>query len=188
MKFHSILAALSLFVLLSACGASKQLTAEAEAAKASLNDCQTQLAQTERQLTTAREELAAAQTRAANASNRADNLRAENETLQSQLVAMQNQLENVTQQMQAASDDYGVWFRVQIGAYEERRIDQSLQTTDQLALEQQNNLQKIVLGRFRNYEDAKQLQSQLQAMGVKGAWVVSYRDGVRVPIEEVRNQ
>jgi hypothetical protein len=88
--------------------------------------------------------------------------------------------------MQAASDNYGVWFRVQIGAYEERRIDKSLETTDQLTLEQQNALQKVALGRFRNYADAKQLQSQLQAMGVKGAWVVSYRDGVRVPIETVR--
>lgn len=188
MKFPSLYAVLPLVLLLTACGASKELTAEANAAKTSLNDCQAQLAETERQLTAASEELAAAQTRATNASNRADNLRADNETLQSQMVAMQNQLETVTQQMQAASDNYGVWFRVQIGAYEERRIDQSLETTDQLALEQQNNLQKISLGRFRNYEDAKKLQTQLQTMGVKGAWVVSYRDGVRVPIEEVRNQ
>lgn len=185
-QYPSLLLALVLFAL--SCGASKELTAEMNAAKTELDNCRSRLAETERQLTTAQQDLNAAQTRATNAGNRADNLRAENETLQSQLIAMQNQLESVTQQMQAASDDYGVWFRVQIGAYEDLQIDQELETTPQLALEQQNNLQKIVLGRYRDYTDAKRLQSKLQTMGVKGAWVVSYRDGVRVPIEETRNR
>lgn len=186
MKLTSLYAALPLCFLLSACGASKQLTAETEAAKASLNESQVTLAQTQRELADVQQELANIRAQAGSAGNQAENLRAENESLQSQLVAMQNQLGMVTQEMQAASDDYGVWFRVQIGAYEERHIDKSLETTDQLSLEQQNDLQKISLGRFRNYEEAKQLQDQLQAMGVKGAWVVSYQDGQRVPIESVR--
>jgi chromosome segregation ATPase len=185
-KYNFLFLGLTLFAL--SCGASKELTAEMNAAKTELNDCRSQLAETERQLTTAQQDLNAAQARAANASNRTDDLRAENETLQSQLIAMQNQLQSVTEQMQAVSDDYGVWFRVQIGAYEDLQIDQELETTPQLALEQQNNLQKIVLGRYRDYTDAKSLQSKLQTMGVKGAWVVSYRDGVRVPISEARNR
>jgi chromosome segregation ATPase len=178
--------ALALSLLLSACGASKQAMADAESARTALNDCQTTLAQAETELNSTRQELADIRARAGNAGNRADDLRAENETLQSQLVAMQNQLSTVTQQMQAASDNFGVWYRVQIGAYEQRRIDKDLETTDQLTLEQQNALQKVALGRFRKYEDAKKLQDQLQAMGVKGAWVVSYKDGQRVPIETVR--
>lgn len=186
MKFPLFYAVLPLFFLLSACGASKQLTAEAEAAKASLNESQVALAQTQRELADVQQELADIRAQAGNAGNRADDLRAENENLQSQIVALQNQLNAVTQEMQAVSDDYGVWFRVQIGAYEQRRIDKNLETTDQLSLEQQNDMQKTSLGRFRNYEDAKQLQDQLQAMGVKGAWVVSYQDGQRVPIESVR--
>ena len=98
----------------------------------------------------------------------------------------QAQLAAVTQQMQASSDKYGTWYRVQIGAFEERRIDNSLETTDKLSLETKDDLQKIALGRFRNYEDDKKLQTHLQNMGIKDAWIVTYKDGVRVPIESVK--
>ncbi len=103
------------------------------------------------------------------------------------LTAAQSKLQEVTEQLQETSDDYGVWFRVQIGAYEGRRIDKSLETTDQMSLEERDELQKIALGRFRNYDDAKRLQEHLKSVGLSDAWIVSYRDGERVPIEEVRN-
>jgi hypothetical protein len=48
-----------------------------------------------------------------------------------------------------------------------------------------DGLQKIVLGRFRDYQKAKQLQTQIQNLGIKDAWIASYEDGVRVPIEQV---
>jgi septal ring factor EnvC (AmiA/AmiB activator) len=106
--------------------------------------------------------------------------------LQDQLATTQRNLDMVSQQMQETSDDYGIWFRVQIGAYEQDQIDESLQTTNEFGLEG-DGLQKIVLGRFRNYDNAKRLQTHLQKKGLKDAWIVSYRDGVRVPIEEVKN-
>lgn len=106
--------------------------------------------------------------------------------LQDQLATTQRNLDVLSQQMQQTSDDYGVWFRVQIGAYEQDQIDPNLQTNDQFGLEGQG-VQKIVLGRFRNYNDAKRLKEHLQKKGLKDAWIVSYRDGVRVPIEEVKN-
>ena len=108
----------------------------------------------------------------------------ENEQLKSQLATVQKSLQDVSTQLEATSDDFGVWFRVQIGAYEGRRIDKELETTDDLALEEKDELQKVVLGRFRDYDAAKQLQEQLSGMGLKDAWIVSYKDGVRVSIEE----
>ena len=110
----------------------------------------------------------------------------EKNQLNRDLTSAETSLQSVTEQLQETSDDYGVWFRVQIGAYEDRRIDKSLETTDQMTLEERDELQKVVLGRFRVYEDAKRLQEQLKGMGLDDAWIVSYKDGRRVPIEEVR--
>lgn len=177
MKCIFPLLALALLLGLSSCGASKELTAEVESAKSSLQQCEDQVATLER-------ELAQAKNMLGGSGDQLTQTQAENQSLRNQLNNMQSQLAIVTQQMQESSDDYGIWFRVQIGAYEERRIDNSLETTDQLSLETRNDLQKIALGRFRVYEDAKQLQTQLQEMGLKDAWVVSYKDGVRIPVEE----
>lgn len=165
--------------LLASCGASKELTAEMETTRSELAQCQAALSNTQQQLTEA-------QSRSADWEDQMTHLTNENQALREQLANSQAQLVTVTQQMQASSDNYGVWYRVQIGAYEERQIDNSLETTDQLSLEKKGELQKVALGRFRNYEDAKKLQTQLQAMGLKDAWIVSYKDGVRVPIEQVR--
>lgn len=178
MKYFFPLFMILVSVGLTSCGASKELTAEANAAKSSLQQCKDEVAQLQRELTQAKNNLGGS-------GDQLTQIQAENQSLRSQLNNMQNQLSTVTQQMQESSDDYGVWFRVQIGAYEDRRIDNSLETTDQLSLETRNAIQKVALGRFRVYDDAKQLQTQLQAMGLKDAWVVSYQDGQRVPIEQV---
>lgn len=108
----------------------------------------------------------------------------EKQMLEKQLQSTRNSLQDVTAQMQESSDDFGIWFRVQIGAYENTKIDKSLETTDNLSLEDRDDLQKIVLGRFRNYNDAKNLQQSLKQIGLADAWIVSYRDGKRISIEE----
>jgi seryl-tRNA synthetase len=105
--------------------------------------------------------------------------------LTSELQYTQEQLASVTRQMQEASDDYGVWYRVQIGAYEDRSIDSDLDTTDELALEG-SDVQKVSVGRFREYEKAKRLQDHLRSMGVADAWIVTFKDGNRVPIDSVK--
>lgn len=111
-------------------------------------------------------------------------LQQENQNLGSKIAANEQELQRVTAKMQESSDDYGIWFRVQIGAYKDRRIDKDLETTDELSLEEREDIQKISLGRFRNYEDAKKLKNELKGMGLKDAWIVSYKDGKRITIEE----
>mgnify|MGYP000025776131 CR=1 FL=1 len=171
------LIAIALAMTLTSCSASKELTAEVESAKSSLKQCEDQVATLQRELTQAKNMLGGS-------GDELTQTQAENQSLRSEMNNLRSQLATVTKEMQASSDNYGVWFRVQIGAYEQRRIDNSLETTDQLSLETRNELQKIALGRFRVYEDAKQLQTQLQEMGLKDAWVVSYKDGVRISVEE----
>jgi len=137
----------------------------------------------------------------------ANQLRSQNQTLQAQYqqqvdkaTSLQAELNQMTVQLQeaqmalqsqsntevetSARNVQGVIYRVQIGAYENRQIDEELVTTENLSLEEQANLQKIVVGQFRDYYRAQELRDKLKTIGIQGAWIVSYRDGVRVPIED----
>ncbi len=114
-------------------------------------------------------------------------------SLQAELNQMTTKLQEAQMAMQSnrnaevetsATNLRGVIFRVQIGAYENRQIDEELVTTENLSLEEQANLQKIVVGQFRDYYKAQELRDKLKTIGIKGAWIVSYRDGVRVPVED----
>jgi len=75
----------------------------------------------------------------------------------------------------------GTIYRVQIGAFEKdkNKIPSNLDTTGDLTLEQTENYQKIVLGQFTVKADAEKLQKHLKKIGVKDAWIVVYKDGVR---------
>jgi len=73
------------------------------------------------------------------------------------------------------------------GAFGKRNIDEDLMTTDNMNVENEAGLQKILVGEFKDFEKAKTLQEELIAMGVKGAWVVAYQDGVRIPLKDALN-
>lgn len=175
MKNLTFLFALAIAGLLSSCGASQ-----------ALETTQAELQQTQDRLARCNEKSEELDLNTNDARKQARELQAQNNSLQQELQYNREQLASVTRELQSSSDNYGVWFRVQIGAYEDRNIDQSLETTDGLELENKEDVQKVVLGRFREYDRAKSLQDQLQAMGVTDAWIVTYKDGVRVPIQSVR--
>ena len=78
----------------------------------------------------------------------------------------------------------GVVFRVQLGAFTQTRVDDELVTNPNLATEESDGVQKIVVGQFRKYANAKALRDRLRQMGASDAWIVSYNDGQRVSIEE----
>lgn len=80
----------------------------------------------------------------------------------------------------------GVIYRVQIGAFGQNTMPTDLDTTDGLDVET-SDVQKIVVGQFRDYAKAEQLKSHLVRIGVEDAWIVSYIDGNRVSIEEAMN-
>lgn len=106
--------------------------------------------------------------------------------LNQRLLAAQESVAEFTLE-EEASDKLlkGIVYKVQIGAFEQRRMPEQLETGEQLKSEDKGKLQKIVIGQFRELEKAKRLQDYLREMGVKDAWVVSYLDGKRVPMTEV---
>lgn len=83
-------------------------------------------------------------------------------------------------------DQSGVVFKVQIGAFKQKDLSKYLEAGDNFSGEvDENGLMRYTLGVFRDFWDADTFKKYLREMGVKGAWVVSYKDGQRVPIKDV---
>jgi hypothetical protein len=78
----------------------------------------------------------------------------------------------------------GVVFRVQLGAFQQTQMEDELITNPNLAVEESNGVQKIVVGQFRRYANAKALRDRLRQMGASDAWIVCYNDGQRISVEE----
>lgn len=80
--------------------------------------------------------------------------------------------------------DKGVVFRLQIAASD--KLDLALSNEYDLRVEQDGKMKKYTLGNFRNFEKADSFKNCLPEIGVKGGWIVAYKDGLRVPLKEVR--
>ncbi len=79
----------------------------------------------------------------------------------------------------------GVVFKVQIGAFRNKDLSKYFDNNENFSGENANDMQKITLGQFRDYWEADTFKKYLREMGVKDAWIVPYRDGIRVPIKDV---
>ena len=80
----------------------------------------------------------------------------------------------------------GVVFKVQIGAFRNKDLSKYFENHENFSGENdEDGLQKITLGQFRDYWEADTFKKYLREMGVKDAWIVPYKDGVRVPIKDV---
>lgn len=78
----------------------------------------------------------------------------------------------------------GTLFKIQIGAYEKTYIPDNL-AGDDMGLESDGGLQKVLVGKFADYQAAKELKKYIRNIGIKDAFIVAYRDGVRVDLDEV---
>lgn len=81
--------------------------------------------------------------------------------------------------------DEGVIFRVQIGAIEEKEAQDFLKGSPNMDITMEDGFLKYLVGFFRDYEEADKVKKELRKLGLKGAWVVPYKDGNRVPLIEV---
>lgn len=79
----------------------------------------------------------------------------------------------------------GVVFKVQIGAYANKDLGKFAQNASNFAQDEQDGVNKFTIGTFRDYWEADTFKKYLREMGVKDAFIVSYKDGQRVPIKEV---
>lgn len=120
--------------------------------------------------------------------------------VQSELKDVQNQLEetkaSLTKLQQDDSKDIsrqgnstrvakGVVFKVQIGAFRNKELSKYFDKAGSFDGEVDNSMERYTLGIFEDYWEADQFKKYLRDMGVKDAWVVSYKDGQRVPLKDV---
>ena len=82
-------------------------------------------------------------------------------------------------------DMSGIVFKVQIGAFEKKDMSKFFDNNPMFSGQDENGLQKISVGFFRDYWEADTLKKYLREMGVKDAWIVPFKDGKRVPIKDV---
>ena len=79
----------------------------------------------------------------------------------------------------------GIVFKVQIGAFEKKDMSKFFDNNPMFSGQDENGLQKITVGFFRDYWEADTLKKYLREMGVKDAWIVPFKDSKRVPIKDV---
>lgn len=84
------------------------------------------------------------------------------------------------------ADDSGVVFKVQIGAFRNKDLSKYFENNPNFGGENDGDgVQKITLGRFRDYWEADTFKKYLREMGVNDAWIVPYKDGTRVAMKDV---
>lgn len=85
----------------------------------------------------------------------------------------------------------GVVFRVQILAKYQKRVNtqqlaNSYNINETIVEEYINGYYKYTAGLFYNYNNAVDYKNKLKNKGIAGAFIIAYRNGVRVPLSSVR--
>lgn len=80
----------------------------------------------------------------------------------------------------------GVIFKVQIGSFKNKDLAKYFNNNPNFSGDiDEDGSRKYTLGYFREYWEADTFKKYLREMGVKDAWIVSYKDGKRVAIKDV---
>jgi hypothetical protein len=80
----------------------------------------------------------------------------------------------------------GVVFKVQIGSFKTKDLTKYFDNNPNFSGEvDADGSKKYTIGVFTDYWEADKFKKALREMGVKGAWVVPYKDGQRVNLKDV---
>ena len=84
----------------------------------------------------------------------------------------------------------GIVFKVQVGAFTNKDLSKYFDNNPNLGGEAggKDEPQRITIGIFRDYWEADTFKKYMRDMGVKDAWIVPYKDGVRVEIKDVMDE
>lgn len=80
----------------------------------------------------------------------------------------------------------GIVYKVQIGSFKTKDLTKYFDNNPNFSGEvDSDGTKKYTIGVFSDYWEADTFKKALRDMGVKGAWVVPYKDGQRVNIKDV---
>ncbi|MCP4522407.1 MAG: Ezrin/radixin/moesin family protein [Cytophagales bacterium] len=85
-----------------------------------------------------------------------------------------------------SSNQKGIVFKVQIGAFKDYDLRKYAGNHSNFGVEiDADGTMRYTLGQFKDYWQADTFKKYLRGMGVKGAWIVAYKDGKRANIKDV---
>lgn len=108
--------------------------------------------------------------------------------MRSELTSAKAELAQLKENPPVNSMDFskGVVFKVQIGAFKNKDLSKYFENNPNFSGEvKEGEPQKVTIGIFRDYWEADTFKKYLREMGVKDAWIVPFRDAVRVDIKDV---
>ena len=82
--------------------------------------------------------------------------------------------------MQESSDPSGIFYEVQIGVFKNFDIEKYNKNLQKLHYTTISGINYITLGKFRDFDDAKDFALDMRRIGIKDAFIVSKLDGKRV--------
>ncbi|MGK7394730.1 MAG: hypothetical protein ACNS62_09155 [Candidatus Cyclobacteriaceae bacterium M3_2C_046] len=98
-------------------------------------------------------------------------------------------LQQANQLLMENSPNYnGVFFEVQIGAFRHFNIQSYNEQLNRFHQDQIENLSKYTVGKFREYEQAKQFRKDIRQLGIEDAFIVAKIDGQRVDVQTALKQ
>lgn len=78
----------------------------------------------------------------------------------------------------------GVVFRVQMGAYERMDLSRYDLADENFQVVQNGQVKCYQIGNFRKYRNAQAFRDDLKRMGIRDAFIVAFRDGQRIEVQE----
>jgi cysteinyl-tRNA synthetase len=117
-------------------------------------------------------------------------LRADMEALQAQasaapVAATSGKTAKQSKSSSASTAKAGLIFKVQIGSFRNKDLTKYFNNSKNFSGDvDADGQKKYTLGEFTEYWEADNFKKYLREMGVKDAWVVSYKDGTRIPIKD----
>lgn len=80
----------------------------------------------------------------------------------------------------------GLVFKVQIGAFRLFDMKKYAQDNPFFEAEALGDINRYTVGRFRDLALAEAFQKDIRRLGIRDAWIVPYKDGVRIPMREAK--
>jgi outer membrane murein-binding lipoprotein Lpp len=106
--------------------------------------------------------------------------------MRSELTTVKTELAQLKESPSPMDFSRGIVFKVQIGAFRNKDLSKYFENNPNFGGEAtEKGEQKFTIGIFRDYWEADKFKKYMRDMGVKDAWIVPYKDGVRVEIKDV---
>jgi len=111
----------------------------------------------------------------------------QNQQAQAQQIREQQATSQPSVSVSESGMPMGTVFMVQVGAFRKGGVPQKFYQYDDLYVEEAGSMHKVLIGKYRSYDDAKSRLGTLKREGYSNAWVVPFIDGQRVSLKEALN-